>query len=292
MIARVTASVLFLVLAFCARASDSQVRVAALNPVLAEIATEVGRDDVRVESILRPGGDPHTFNPAPAQVAAIAGADLVLASGLGLEGYLERLESVLPAHARLVRVGDALPLLLVANGERDPHWWNSIEDTRAATRVVARELASLRPALRDRFEEHAARYLSRLDQLSEWARAKIATVPEARRHLVTSHDAFGYFAREWGFVVHPMTGVTDEAEVDAKRVASLIALIRAESIRSVFVEAGVNPRLIQTLVEESGAREGGRLFPDGPGGPGSGAEDYFSMYRANVSAIVDGLAAP
>ncbi len=280
-----------------AGADARPLRVATLGTVLAEIAARVGGDGAEVENVVRPGVDPHTFNPSPADIRTLVDADLVLASGLNIEGYLGRLVASVGPRGRVVSVGDALPVVLSlpgagAGGEKDPHWWHSIDDMLFAVELVRSEFARARPDHADEFARNAARYRGSLEELRSWASAEIAALPPARRQLVTSHDAFGYFARDYGFAVHAINGLSTESEADAKHLAGLIDLVRRKRIRAIFAESSANPRLVANLLDETGVSLGGTLYADGLGPAGSGAETYEAMYRHNVLAIVGGLSGP
>jgi zinc/manganese transport system substrate-binding protein len=275
-------------------AADGPVRVVTLSTVLTEVARQVGGSQVVVEGLVLPGVDPHTFNPSPRDIRAIVDADLVFASGLNVEGYLNRLLTNDVATGRVVLVGDALasPITSMSrNGtlEEDPHWWHSIDNVLAAVEIVKAELTHARPASGAEFSANARAYSGRLNALKEWVSAEVAKIPADRRILVTSHDAFGYFARDYGFTVESINGFSTEGEPDARRVAAVIDLVRSRGIKSVFVEGGVNPSLVENLRRETGVHLGATLYADGLGAPGSGAETYESMYRTNVAAIVDGL---
>jgi zinc/manganese transport system substrate-binding protein len=277
--------------------AGARVRVATLNTVLTEIARQVGGDRVAVVGIVSPGVDPHTFSPSPSDIRALVDADLVLASGLNLEGYLDRLVASAGPSGRIVAVGDALPLALQVPGaggraEKDPHWWNSIGNVILASDLVKRELSAVSPEHAEEFAANAEAYEARLRGLSAWVSAEVGRLPPGRRHLVTSHDAFGYFARDYGFSVHAINGLSTESEADARNVAALIELIRRERTRAVFAENSVDPRLVEDLVRETGVRLGGTLYADGLGPPGSGAESVDAMFRHNVTAIVGALAGP
>jgi len=272
-------------------------RVVTLSTVLAEIAREVGRGGAGVVNLVEPGVDPHTFNPSPAEIRTLIDADVVLASGLKLEGYLDRLVASVGPRGRVVAVGDALPVVLSipqagTGGEKDPHWWHSIGNMLVAADLVRAELTRARPASADLFARNAQAYRGRLAALRDWVSAEVATLPPARRQLVTSHDAFGYFAHDYGFEIHSINGLSTESEADAKHLARLIDLIRRERIRAVFAESSANPRLVANLVEETGVRLGATLYADGLGPAGSGAATYEAMYRHNVLAIVGALSGP
>jgi zinc/manganese transport system substrate-binding protein len=272
-------------------------RVVTLGTVLAEIAVQVGGSDAEVVNLVQPGVDPHTFNPSPADIRTLVDADLVLASGLRLEGYLDRLVASVGPRDRVVAVGDALPLVLSTPGpgagaEKDPHWWHSIDNMLFAVDLVRAEFARARPGHAEVFARNAREYRRRLEALKAWVSAEVAVLPPDRRQLVTSHDAFGYFAHDYGFSIHAINGLSTESEADARHLAGLIDLIRRERIHAVFAESSANPRLVANLLDETGVRLGGTLYADGLGPPGSGAETYEAMYRHNVLAIVGALSGP
>jgi zinc/manganese transport system substrate-binding protein len=291
---------LFLVVAAsCLRAEEPRIRVASLHTVLTEIASEVGGGQVEVEALVRPGDDPHTYQPSPEAVARMTQADIVLAAGLNLEPYLDRLVRNAGVNGRVIAVGDSVPVilsvpggpgLLARKGERDPHWWHSITDMLSATDIVRREFSVLRPGHSADFAARARAYEDRLSALQAWTRAQVARLRPAARQLVTSHDAFAYFARDYGFTVHSISGLSPDGEPDARELAQLIDFMRSERVGAIFPESTANPRLVRGLMEETGAALGGALYADGLGPAGSGADTYEGMFRHNVSAIVSGLA--
>lgn len=295
----VAAAVLALGLAAGAGAAGTDepppLRVVTLSTVLTEIAREVGGAGVGVTGLVQPGVDPHTFNPAPADIRAVVDADIVLASGLNLEPYLGRLVRNAGPRVRFVAVGDAVPVILTepqAGGERDPHWWLCIDDMLFAVDMVRSEFSRARPSGAGDFGRNARAYGLRLSALKAWVSREVSSLPPDRRQLVTSHDAFGYFAHDYGFTVHPVIGLSTESEADARRVARLVDVIRRERIGAVFAESSANPRIVRDLLDETGVRLGGTLYADGLGPAGSGAETYEAMVRLDVRAIVGALGAP
>ncbi|MDR2675626.1 MAG: metal ABC transporter substrate-binding protein [Opitutaceae bacterium] len=172
----------------------------------------------------------------------------------------------------------------------DPHWWQSVDCVSFIAGRIGGELALLRPESADVFARNTRACQRRLAALKAWAAAEIARIPPARRHLVTSHDAFGYLARDYGFEIHPLSGLSTDGEPDARRLAALIRLIRGKNIPAVFAENNASPRVIANLVSETGARTGGTLYADGPGPADSGAATYEAMYRHNIRTLVEALA--
>jgi len=287
-----------------APATESPLHVVTLHTVLTEIAREVGGSRAEVAGLVQPGIDPHAFDPSASDMRKLVDADVVLVSGLHLELYLDRLVAQRGPNRPVVVVGEALPSMLSLSGaaakksdknhstcanEKDPHWWHSIDNVLFAADLVRAEFSRLRPAWADDFARNAQAYEQRLFALKSWVALEIAKLPPSRRQLVTSHDAFGHFARDYGFTVHPINGISTEGEPDAKHLAQLIDFIRAEHIKAVFAENDVNPRLVSNLVSETGVRLGARLYSDGLGPEGSDAATYEAMYRHNVSAIFGAL---
>lgn len=273
--------------------SGTPIRVVALSTVLTEIASKVGGPAATVTGLLPAGVDPHSFEPAPVDLRRVAAADLVLASGLGLENYLERLVANSGTRARVFQAGSVL-LDRVPYSEEfglhepDPHWWNSIASVERVTRGICSEFSALRPEETAGFNARAQAYLATLESLDSWSRTLLASVPQAHRALVTTHDAFGWFARDYGFTVHPISGVSPEAEPNARKLARLARLIRSQGIPAIFVESSANTALVEALVRETGARLGGALYADGLSPDGDGTT-YEGMFRHNVQTIVDAL---
>jgi zinc/manganese transport system substrate-binding protein len=278
-------------------AQEEPIRVATLSSVLTEVAREVGGDRVAVTGIVLAGVDPHTFSPSPRDIRTMVDADLVLASGLNIEAYLDRLVASDIPTSRVVAVGDRLPSVilfprLAGMPEKDPHWWNSVGNVVLAAGIVSAEFSRIRPGSAEVFAANLRTYTARLRALGRWAALEVGTLPPERRILVTSHDAFGYFARDYGFRLHAINGLSTDGEADARNVAALVDQIRRERIPAVFVESSVNPRLVENLVRETGVKLGGSLYADGLGPPGSGAQTYETMFRHNVETIVRSLSAP
>jgi len=208
-------------LAFSTIQLKAEIKVASFSTVLSEITQKVGGKDVTVTSLIKPGQDPHEYQLTPGDLTAATAADLVLLSGKGMEAtYLNNLRDSLPKRVEVLAVGDQLPGLgKVAGGEKggsaeatDPHWWNSVSEVEKATALVRDELTHLDSAHTADYQAGAQAYLSELKDLDLWAKRKIAELPRDQRKLVTSHDAFQYFAREFGFQIDSIEGLTTDQE--------------------------------------------------------------------------------
>jgi zinc/manganese transport system substrate-binding protein len=288
-------------------ANSSTLKVASLSTVLADWTRQVGGDRVEVVEIVKPDTDPHLFEPGPGDIRAISKARLVLANGLGFESYLDKLKKGVGDGPTFVVVGDAIKPLMVeeaceheeheghshththaADGKvPDPHWWHSIGNAKVAVREIRDALILADPANTDLYKTNAAKALSSLDELNRWAKLEIARVPRSQRLLVTSHDALGYFARDFGFEILPVQGFSTSDQPSSQKVRELIGVIKAKGVKSLFAENIENPKVLEEITRETGAKVGGVLYADGLG-KGS-ASTYDGMMRHNISTICQAL---
>jgi zinc/manganese transport system substrate-binding protein len=285
---------LFTLAAWFSAASAAPLKVAALSTVLADLAGNVGGDKVVVADIVKPGIDPHEFEPSPGDVEQVASANVVLVSGKGLEGYLSKLEESAGGNpTRFVNVGNAIGSSLELKEEdkivEDPHWWHSVANVEQAAGVIRDAFADADPADKETFAANTAAYLGKLAALDKDIRLAVAALPRDQRKLVTSHDAFQYFARDYGFKIYPIEGVSTADEPSTRQVAGLLNTIKSQQVKAVFFENTQNPKVIAEITKETGARLGGELYADGLGLPGSGAATYIEMMHHNVDTIVSGL---
>lgn len=272
---------LFLLLAF-ARADERKLRVSSFSTILTEIAREVGGEKATVTGHVKAGVDPHDFVPKPTDLKTVASAELILLSARNLESYTAKLREASGGKGVLLEVGNLLP-----GASDDPHWWHSTGNLSRATKILRDEMSRLRPDARADFSANAEKYLRRIDALQKWVKAKVAELPRDRRKLVTNHDSFGYFAREFGFAVYPIAGLSANDQPGGKKVAAIIATIRDQGVKAIFSEDRDNPKVIGQITKETGAKLGGRLLSDGPGAGAMGTVE--GMFRHNVTTIVDAL---
>ncbi|HEX4201298.1 MAG TPA: metal ABC transporter substrate-binding protein [Chthoniobacterales bacterium] len=276
---------------------QAQIKVASFSTVLSEIAQKIGGKNVVVTSVIKPGQDPHEYQLTPGDLRAATASDLVLLSGKGMEAtYLRNLRDALPKQVQVLAVGDQIPSLTKgaeqgkdAENEaiQDPHWWNSISETERATAVVRDALARLDGQHATDYQAGATAYLSALKELDSWVKRKVAELPRDRRILVTSHDAFQYFAKDYGFQIDSIEGLTTDQEPSVSHVTAIIAEIKKQGVKAIFLENTLNPKVSVEITRESGAKIGGSLYADGLG-PGDG-ETYDGMFRHNATTIVDAL---
>ncbi|MFM9023908.1 MAG: metal ABC transporter solute-binding protein, Zn/Mn family [Planctomycetaceae bacterium] len=282
------------------RSGSARPRVLCTTTVVADLVRQIAGDRVEVECLMPPGVDPHSYRATPRDADRLAAADLIVASGLRLEGKLADLLARFGERVPVVAVADALPrdaLLEVADDTFDPHVWFDAALWATCAPAVAAALARLDP---EAAADHAARadaYAARLTALDAAVRERVAAIPPARRVLVTAHDAFRYFGRTYGLEVMGVQGTSTESEAGLGDVNRLVDLLVERGIPAVFGETSVADRNVAALVEGAAARGhavslGGRLYSDSLGGPGSGAETLEAALEANVAAIVAALGAP
>ena len=309
------------ILALCSAtpASAKDLNVVASFTVLADMVHEIGGSHVAVRSLVGPNGDPHVYEPTPADSAALAHADLVFVSGLGLEGWMDRLITASGYKGKIVVASDGVTSRTMidtddddaakapdkaagdakaapeAGGEpagkviTDPHAWNSVANAVIFATNIEKAFETADPADADHFKANGDRYIAELKKLDAWVHQEINEIPAAKRKVITTHDAFGYFGAAYGIEFKAPIGFSTEAEASAQQVAALIDQIRKEGIKAVFIENATDPRLIQQIAKETGAKLGGTLYPEALSKEDGPATSYVKMIRYNVKLLKAGM---
>jgi zinc/manganese transport system substrate-binding protein len=232
------------------------------------------------------------FQPSPLDAKAVADAQLVVINGLGLEGWTARLIQSSGTKAPVVVASKGVRPLQGEGedkGKADPHAWQSIANVKIYVANIRDGLMSADPAGKADFEANAKAYLAKLDQLEAEVKAAIASIPPKNRKIITTHDAFGYFARAYGMSFIAPQGVSTETEPSAKDVAKIIRQIKAQHIPAVFLENISDDRLMQQIARETGAKIGDKLYSDALSKPGAGAGTYLDMMHNNIAAFTKAL---
>lgn len=277
----------------CSIQAADKIRVSSFSTILTEIADQVGGDRVAVTGHVKAGIDPHEFEPKPADLKTVGDAQLILLTAKHMEGYVGKLKEATGAKGTLLEVGNGFASLKMKSEKdpnqtvEDPHWWHSVANEEKAVKIVRDELIKISPADKDLFTTNAAKVLTKLDALEKWVKMEVAELPRDKRKLVTSHDAFQYFARENGFTIYAIEGVTTDDQPSSKKVAELVSTIKAQGVKAIFLEAIENPKVLKEITKETGVKIGGTLYADGLGE--GDASTYEGMYKHNVSTIVEAL---
>ncbi|HVJ52934.1 MAG TPA: metal ABC transporter substrate-binding protein [Aliidongia sp.] len=284
-------ALLLLSLALVSAARAEPMPVVASFSILGDMVHEVGGDEVKVTSLVGPDGDAHVYQPSPRDAKGVASAKLVVINGLGLEGWMERLISSAQFKGTVVTASAGITPQRLSDSAAvpDPHAWQDIGNGEIYVQTIAAALEAADPEHAALYRQRADAYLGKLTELDRWTRDEIARVPQDKRVIITTHDAFQYFGRAYGVTFHAAVGMDEDSEPDAAGVAQLIRQIRREHIHALFIENMTDPRLIEQLVRETGTSLGGELFADALSKPGEGGETYLAMFRNNVPKMVEAM---
>lgn len=284
---------------------DGRVRVAATTTMVADLVAAVGGDRIELFGLMGPGVDPHLYKPAAADVNRLRDAEVIFYNGLMLEGRMAELFDRMAAQGRRVHAVagglDEADLVMPEGsaGHPDPHVWFDPRLWGRCAGVVAEALAEADPEGAGEYRERGEAFAGRCDELFRWAEARLAGIPESGRVLVTSHDAFNYFGRAFGFEVIGVVGISTTSEAGLADVTRTVDLVKGRGIKAIFVESSVSRATIDRIGRDAGVSVGGELFSDAMGTPGEwvdvgGGESvdvgtYAGMFKANVHTIAGAL---
>jgi len=284
------------------RALAAELRAVASFSILGDLVRQVGGSRVMVETLIGPDADVHAFSPTPADAGKLADAQIVVINGLGLEGWIERLVKASKTRAPVVVATAGVTTIADADDHAghghdhgsaiDPHAWQNVANVKIYVDNIRVGLARAAPEDAAYFADNAARYTAALDALDRDVRAAIEALPPERRKVITTHNAFGYFAKAYGMAFIAPQGVSSDTEPSARQVGAIIRQIRRENVPAVFLENMSDSRLIARIAKEGGAKIGGTVFSDALSPADGPAATYTAMMRHNVREFVDALAPP
>jgi zinc/manganese transport system substrate-binding protein len=313
-----------MMLATPAALAQDKIKAVASFSILGDFVARVGGDRVDVATIVGPDGDAHVYEPKPEDAKNVAAADVVFVNGLAFEGWLDRLVEASGYKGKVVAATAGIEPEKMAeehghehaegekkaehehehehaeaekkaesghdHGEFDPHAWQSAANARTYVKNIAKALCEADTQGCDTYKANAEAYGKELTTLDEEIKAAMAKVPEERRTVITSHDAFGYFAHEYGIKFLAPEGISTESEASAKDVAKLIEQIREDKASALFVENVSDPRLIEQIGKETGLKVGGALYSDALSGKDGPASTYIDMMRHNAKLLGEAMA--
>jgi zinc/manganese transport system substrate-binding protein len=300
--------------------SADKLKAVASFSILGDMVRQVGGDRVEVVTLVPPDSDAHVFSPTPADAKMLAGAEIFFANGLGLEGWMERLEKSSGFKGKVVVASTGVKPLTMseeeghhhgeakdehehehenhAKGEdheeeaeevTDPHAWQDLANGKLYIANIRDGLIAADPEGKATYEANAAKYLDAIATEETAVKQALGALPEARRRIITSHDAFGYFGAAYGLEIIAPEGVSTESEASAQDVAKIIRQIKAEHIPAVFIENITDHRLLDQIARETGAKIGGTLYSDALSPPDGPAPTYLDMFRHNVGTLTAAL---
>ncbi|WP_454616769.1 metal ABC transporter solute-binding protein, Zn/Mn family [Bradyrhizobium cenepequi] len=270
------------------RSAQERLNVVASFSILADLVRNVGGDKVNVAALVGPEGDAHVYRPTPADARKVAEAKLLFINGFALEGWLPRLVQSAGGKATIITATDGITPIKLGSAP-DSHAWQSVANAKIYVANIRDALAAANPANAAAFRANAEGYLAELEALDSDVRQAVATIPEGRRKVISTHRAFGYFAAAYGIEFIAPVGVSTESEPSARDIAGIITQIKKAKIPAIFLENVSDPRLIQRIAEETGARIGGTLYSDSLTAEKGEAPTYIAMVRHNIKALTSAL---
>ncbi|MEY3201727.1 MAG: hypothetical protein RIR70_1277 [Pseudomonadota bacterium] len=266
--------------------------VVASFTILADFTQRVGGERVKVSSLVGANTDAHLYQPTPADARTLKAARLVVINGLGFEGWLERLMKSSGFRGERVVASRGVNTLEAGHSHHghhhadiDPHAWLDIANAKVYVANIRDALIKADPAGEALYRDNAAKYLGELTALDETIRAQLAALPAARRLVVSSHESLAYFGRAYGVQFRAPLGRSTEAGAAAGDLGSLIRQIRRDKIPAVFLENITDPRLLERVQKETGARLGGTLYSDALSPPSGPAPTYLALMRHNAATL-------
>ncbi|MBF2003686.1 MAG: metal ABC transporter substrate-binding protein [Synechococcales cyanobacterium M58_A2018_015] len=274
--------------------ADDKPQVVSTSTIISDWTQQIGGDEIHLTSILKPGDDPHVYEPVPQDSRALETADLILYNGYNLEPGLLRMIEAAGTNAQKLAVAETVPPLQLEQAGQsvpDPHVWGSAKNAVVMVNAIRDALIEVSPEDQALFTENADRLEAELQQLDTWIGRQIATIPANQRQLVTTHDAFQYYANAYGLTVAgTLIGISTEEQPSAQTVQKLVDDIKSIGIPTIFAETTINPQLITTVAQEAGVKLAPqKLYSDSLGAPGSDGETYTQMMVANTRTIVENL---
>lgn len=265
--------------------AQDKVKAVATFSIIADFVKNVGGDRIELTTLVPLDGDVHVFSPSPADAKKVAGAKVVFTNGLGFEGWMPRLIKAAGTKAAVVVASNGITARQMGDEGHvvtDPHAWQSVANAKVYVANIRDALGKADPAGAAVYEANAKAYLAKLDGLEKEVKDAIAKIAPERRRIITTHDAFGYFGAAYGMEFISPEGVSTDAEASAKDVAKIIRQVRKERIPAVFMENISDPRLMQQIAKESGAKIGGTLYSDALSDKQGPASTYIDMMLNNI----------
>ena len=272
--------------------ADDKMKVAASFSILGDMVKQVGGDRVDVVTFVGPNGDAHVYEPTPADDKALSESKILFINGLGLEGWMTRLENSSGFKGKVVTACTGVNPRKMVEDEKtitDPHAWQSLANGKIYAANIRDALIAADPAGKATYEANAKKFIDGMTAMEANVKAAVAKMPPERRKIITTHDAFGYFGSAYGMEFIAPEGVSTESEASAQDVAKIITQIKKEHIPAVFLENVTDSRLLDQIASETGAKIGGTLYSDALSAPDGPAGNYLDMFRNNIDTLSTAL---
>ncbi len=279
---------------------SDKLTVVATTTMLYDLVRQIGGDCVEVYGLMGSGVDPHQYRASAGDIGKMQRADVVVYSGLHLEGKMgdvfASLENSQGGGKKVICAADGISedLIIFNNGVPDPHIWFDVSLWSLAAEETAKGLSEADPTNENAYKNNLKEYREKLAELDQYIKEKTAEIPEEQRVLITAHDAFGYFGRAYGYEVRGLQGISTATEAGTADVSTLADYIAENKIKAVFVESSLPVKNIQALTEAVKSRGfetslGGSLYSDSTGDIESGTDTFISAFRHNADVITNAL---
>lgn len=282
-----------------AEGGEGSLDIVTTYSVVYDIVKNVAGEHADVQNLAPIGSDPHQYDPLPEDVQAVTDADAVFYNGLNLEAGNSWFEKMIQTagkdgeDAPVFPISEGVePKLLQSGGhkgEEDPHAWLDVQNGITYAKNARDALIKIDPDHKEAYQENAAAYIDKLEELDEKIKQKVAEVPEDKRYLITSEGAFKYFSAAYGFEAAYIWEINDENEGTPDQIKSVVDLIDEKDVPALFVETSVDPRSMETVSDETGVPIAGEIFTDSLGKPGQEGDTYIKMLEWNADMIAEGL---
>ncbi|WP_035086680.1 metal ABC transporter solute-binding protein, Zn/Mn family [Aquimarina latercula] len=279
---------------------NQKLNVVTTTTMITDLVKNIGGDLITVEGLMGSGVDPHLYKASEGDVTKLVNADVIFYNGLHLEGKLvEVFEKMGSQNIKTIAVGEVLDKSILIGSDYfasnyDPHIWFNVNNWKQVTLFTIEKLKELDPKNAEVFETNGKSYLKKLNVLESNIKTTIETLPKDKRILVTAHDAFSYFGKEYAFNVVGLQGLSTATEAGVQDVQKLAAFIIENQVKAIFVETSVPKRTIEALQAAVKSKDheviiGGTLYSDALGNPGTIEGTYIGMFEYNVNTIVNAL---
>ncbi len=273
-----------------AHAYADKLKVVASFSIIGDMVHQVAGDMVDLKVLVGPDSDTHVYEPTPADAKALGSADLVIINGLGFEGWIGQLIVSSSYGGRVAKATDGIHTLTFEGGlNNDPHAWQSLENGKIYVANIRDALIQADLTHADIYRANAATYLRKIEAMDKWATDEINNIPEDKRKVISNHDAFQYFSRQYHVHFIAPQGLNPESTMSAAQLAQLMDQIRNQHIHALFMENISDSRLIKQLETDTGATIGGTLYSDALSPAGGPASDYLALFAHNVSELTKGM---
>jgi ABC-type Zn uptake system ZnuABC Zn-binding protein ZnuA len=271
--------------------AQSKLKVVATASMIADMARNIAGDKMDIDCIVPIGGDPHLHESTPRDAILVSGADLILKNGLTFEGWLSELidNSGTKAESVLVTKGINAVESLAYENSADPHAWMDASNGLIYIKNIKDAFIKIDPENQSTYEANYEAYKKKLEELDQFIMEQIKSIPEKRRILITSHDAFQYYGRRYGIQLEAILGTSTDADVQTSDIMRINTVIQENKVPAIFIESTINPKLLQQLARDNNISIGGQLYADSIGDKDSPAPSYYDMLKYNTITIVNAL---